>query len=579
MNMNIEDQREPLNPCTLIALKILTDFIGTILKKDNLEGAEEIVNAQKGLREIEDAYLTDLLWGRLNFQLTDSNPKPPVFPPIFDLLQICSDARIKDMRCEIFVTEHEKHEYQKTVSMGFHRMIKQVLPDGPPEHVQERSLSLWGQLEDGPLFSNLGEADHLCSSLITARQEVINRDHHKDMGDNPHKEPSVTTTDQFIHYNPVHLLFLSAPKQVYEAFTAVLDQYLIDFQKKNINWGADVLPWNRQTVTLFSIFSRKQELFGDIFWFSQKDFSSIDPFVLDGYKPVETLFILARQGRIDVHEADRAEGAPTVRLKIRMNLNVERKTRETKEVKDEKDDGDEVQKAVNQYVTINAKKRILAQIVLDYLVFQDEKGVIVIDPSELIASVPSFSKRGLHDLCQLMVKDGYFKKAEDHYPRAKLERNPWNYMGPSELDHYDRIIRISIVPDVEKLEKLALLAPKESSVELQVPTPKVHTINEVVAINGIEIDLLRQKVSYQGITKQYRSGTLPWRIIRTCASAVPDGVGNVAIENLHEVEQTISRALYRLNQPWEIKGIKIIYMKDGYVHLDPIPITANVEMM
>lgn len=575
MNMSIENQREPLNPCTLIALKILSDFLGETLKKSNLEDAYEIVEAEKALREIEEGYLTDLLWGRLTFKLTDTNPQPPVFPPILDILQICTDARIKDMRCNIYVTNQEKHEYQKTVSLGFLRMIKHVLPDGADEQTQEQSLALWHQLEDGPIFTNLGEADHLCSSLVIARQEVIGRDHHQNMEDNPHKDPSIGTTDRFLRHNPIRLLFLSSPQKTQKAFSEALDQYLIDFQRKRIKWDANILPYNRQTVTLFSIFSRKQELFGDSFWFSEKDFSAIDPLVLDGYKPIETLLILARQKRIDVHEANRMEGLSTIRLRIKMNMNVEPKKKEEKAPDDKED---EAQKSLNQFISINAKRKILAQIILDYSVFQDDKGVIVIDPSELIASIPNFSRRGLHDLCQLMEKEGYFKKFSEHYPRSKIEReHPWDYIGPSSIDPYDRIMRISIVPDIAKLENLALLAPVDEESKFASPASEGNT-GDKFKVNGIEVDMDHEKISYLGITEQYTLGKLPWQIIQRCASGLPDGIGKVAVEHLPADEITLSRALSRINKPWKSKNIRILYMKGGFIFLDPLQGT-DVEVM
>lgn len=576
MNMSIENQREPLNPCTLIVLKILSDFLGETLKKSNLEDANEIVKAERALREIEEGYLTDLLWGRLTFRLTDTNPQPPVFPPILDILQICADARIKDMRCEIYVTNQEKHEYQKTVSMGFLRMIKHVLPDGADEQTQEQSLALWNQLEEGPIFTNLGEADHLCSSLVTARQEVIGRDHHQNMEDNPHKDPSIGTTDRFIRHNPIRLLFLSSPKKIQKAFSEALDQYLIDFQRKRIKWDANILPYNRQTVTLFSIFSRKQELFGDSFWFSQKDFSTIDPLVLDGYKPIEALLILARQGRIDVQEAGAMEGLSTIRLLINMKFNVVSKKLKTKDVPEEKEAEDEAQKTINQYVSLNAKKRILAQIVLDYLPIQDEKGVIIIDPSELTGSIPSFSKRGLHDLCKLMVKEGYFKKAEDHYPRGKLEP-AWNYIGPLEIDHYDRIMRISIVPDVKKLEKLAFLAPAENSIGAKYAAE--NDADRIVIVKDVEVNISRQKMTYLNIRGDYDPDGLPWRIIRLCASQELDGLGVISLAEIGEDEDTVSKALTRINKKWKPKRVKILSMKKGYIYIDPEPISAHVEIV
>lgn len=575
MNMSIEEQREPLNPCTLIALKIISDFMGEVLKKGNLEDAKTIVDTERAFRVLEEKYLTDLLWGRLDFRLTDTNPKPSIFPPILDILQICSDARIRELRCDIYLTDQEKHEYLKTVSMGYHRMIKQILPDGPTEERQEISLGLWGKLEEGALFTNLGESDHLCTSIITARQEVIGRDHHKDMSDNPHKDPVIDSTEKFVEYTPIRLLFMSAPKKIHEAFTEVLDQYLIDFQKKKIDWSANILSWNRQTVTLFSILSRKQQIYEDSFWFSPKDFNSIDPLILDGYKPIETLLVLSRQGRIDVHEADRVEGSSAIRLLIRMNINVEPKRTSVKDTPNEKEVTDEAQKAAIQYVPLNAKKKILAQITLDNLPLQDEQGIITIDPAELIASVPSFSKRGLHDLCQLMVKEGYFKKADDHYPRAKLEPNPWNYVGPREKDPFDRIVRISILPNIEQLERLAFLSPVDK--ELSAKTVKTVTTDEneeIVTINEVVVNLSRQRVTFMGIMGEFTLGKLPWQILRQCATSEPDGLGKISLEHIGKDEDTVSKTLNRINSTWSPTEMRIVSMKGGYVYIEPKKVSA-----
>ncbi len=452
MSISIEKRVEPINPCTLIALQMLVSFFEKTIVNGNPEKADEIITAEKELREMEDSYLRDLLWGRLTFKLTETNPKLPMLPPIFDILQICEDAKVVGLRCEIFVTDQERHEYEECESMGFLREIKHRLPNGPTEYVQERSKNLWLQLKNGPIFTNIGEAGHLCESVVLARQELIKRNRH-------YNDSEIRGAEKFIPYNPVRLLFLSEGQKVSDAFKATLDDYFIAFSRsrgKRISWRANILPWHRQTATLFSILGRKQELFGsDEIYFSQKDFSSLDPFVLDGYKPIEVLLILARQKRINVDGVDKMPDGKTIQLKIRMKQTV---IPHKKSVVPNEDSGDELQRAQNQILTLNAKKKILAQIVLDLMPLKNEEGAVVFDPVDLVASIPGFSKRGLHDLCVLIEKEGYFK-VTFHWPESRLERQLWDSIGPRNIDNFDNINRITIFPNERKLEELAFLSP------------------------------------------------------------------------------------------------------------------------
>ncbi len=457
--------REPLHPTTLIALKVLGDFIKWIEESFDLEDSEGIIKSQRAFREqLEEPYFIDLLWGRLSFNLTETNPPIATFPPIFDLLQIFNAAKIPELRCEIYVTNQEKHEYKKTVSMQYLHMIKQILPGGVDEITQEKSSSIWGQLNPGPIFSTLGESDHLCTSLVTARQEIIGRDHHKDLQDNPHKDPVVITTKDFIHFNPIHLLFLSAPQKTRTAAREALDDYLNAYERGEVDFVMDRLPWEKQVQHMRDILYKKYEaLQQSTFWVSQKDFVAMDPFVLDSLKPVETMLLLAKRGELSIAEAGQIDASK--HLQIRVNVHQPQRLQSLRPLKS----GPMSTLAVG-YLSVSRKRQLIAEIILDQLQLSPDKNVISVDPKVFVDSIQGLSKKELHDICTALQTDGYIQ-VKFHYPPSPLV--PLHKAPIGKLaDGIDRLHRLTITVDGGKL--LTLIERRAE----QEPAEKVETVEE-----------------------------------------------------------------------------------------------------
>lgn len=88
-------------------------------------------------------------------------------------------------------------------------------------------------------------------------------------------------------------------------------------------------------------------------------------------------------------------------------------------------------------------------------------------------------------------------------------------------------------------------------------------------INGIEVNLTRQKVTFNGHTQSYEDG-MPWRIIARCTVPNNFGTGIVPCSFFGKSTEEINTVVAKMNRIWKDRtGFRILYVKGGNVHLDP----------
>ncbi len=442
--MRIEKKKPLLHPNTLIVLKVLKNYLVWVKENCDINTVDGTMTAEEVLRDLKDAFLIDLLWKRASFGECASS----VFPPIHDVLNICHSARLHSMRCEFIVTSQEEFEYDRTDCMRMIKMIRQTLPGGTSEYTNVKSINMWELVKaEHLIMTTLGESGILADTLVLARQEVINRDFKLNLEENPHEDPSITTTKDFIQFNPVNLQLVSEHDQLRGELQPLYDSYIQNFinDAELLDWQTHVLDWPQQKAITSEILAHKHAVYKHSkgFWVSAKDFKLEDEITSEGYKPLETLLALDELKEIEIDEIKKNENGQLELLILVKKLAPIAKSQSPMPLKEQ------------SYLSIEEKKMRIAQVVLDYRPLRTPEGTIVIDPSEMIASIPSLSKRGLHDLCLLMKNEGYLQEVTFHYPRAKLEPMAWNYIGPAALDGYDRMNRITFFPNEEKLSALA----------------------------------------------------------------------------------------------------------------------------
>ena len=102
----------------------------------------------------------------------------------------------------------------------------------------------------------------------------------------------------------------------------------------------------------------------------------------------------------------------------------------------------------------------------------------------------------------------------------------------------------------------------------------VFSNKQMVVVNGVELYIDTQRVSFMKHSELYRVGKLPWLILRLCAEIGEDGDrGRVEKATLHKNEDAVSSEISRINRKWKNKvNYSLLYEKNGYIYLDPRPV-------
>jgi len=95
--------------------------------------------------------------------------------------------------------------------------------------------------------------------------------------------------------------------------------------------------------------------------------------------------------------------------------------------------------------------------------------------------------------------------------------------------------------------------------------------DEIKIVNGVTVNLTRQKVTFQSHTQRYDEVGLPWQIIRRCTAPNAAGSGIVPCEYFRKSIEELNTIIAKMNKIWKEKtGFRILYVKGGNVHLDPV---------
>jgi len=110
---------------------------------------------------------------------------------------------------------------------------------------------------------------------------------------------------------------------------------------------------------------------------------------------------------------------------------------------------------------------------------------------------------------------------------------------------------------------------EESSVMEAPPVTKVMKKkgNKVIDVNGLDINMENQKVSHPTLGSAiFKTGFIPWRILRICSQEEPDGLGKASLDTLDIAESDIYKKLGLINKHFKAP---VAHFKNGMVHLDP----------
>ncbi|MDD4628257.1 MAG: hypothetical protein PHE68_02565 [Candidatus Peribacteraceae bacterium] len=292
----------PLQDDTLVALRILVDFLGRYQ-----DANVEPVSTGDGESEPSDAEfelyrspLIDLLWGSLSWRtlhLEHFEWKHMNGQTYQSLLSLLFENKIH-IDCFLCLPSHRDD------SRILEEKMSAYLESCTPEtHAQYAQLS-----EKGVLTVNLTEGKELIDTMFAAYRamapELLALAHRNDIDGRNLTERRLHSCRFLPPSN-----FLPQRKYLFKFFSAYFDEYLTAFEKGLICWDSfrpkNVWTVAKQKQYVMDCLYREQESYGDTFWLSVESMTHMTgqaaiigpPAEL---KPFETLFSLEREQSIAI---------------------------------------------------------------------------------------------------------------------------------------------------------------------------------------------------------------------------------------------------------------------------------------